>query len=157
MQSLSELLPRWTAEAAEPLPPPPAASVRQAFAKLGSIATEDVLSLYGALGGMRMMDNEYWRLWSLDEIEGQTPSEFGVLFSDYCISCWEYRLKPVDSEHSAVYVDYFDGCAPKLVAATLEEFFERYTTSARALLDEGSIRAEDAAQPVAAADGFSAR
>jgi hypothetical protein len=157
MLSLAQLLPRWVAEATEPLPPQPAEMIRQVFESLGSVATLDVLALYSSLGGMRMMDNEYWRLWPLDEIAGQSPSEFGVLFSDYCISCWEYRLRPVDSDHSAVYVDHFDGSAPVLVAATLEEFFDRYTSAARSLLDAGSVSSKGDAQPFAAADGSAAR
>lgn len=84
------------------------------------------------------MDNEYWRLWSL-EVAEQTPSEAGILFSDYCISCWEYRLRPVSPSQSAVYVDYGDGVPPNLVAASLEEFLERYVSDARALLDEPSF------------------
>ncbi len=139
MQSLVSLLLRWKAEATEPLPPASPEAVKLVFERLGSFATADVLALYGRLGGMRTMDDEYWRLWSLDEIGEQRSSESGVLFSDYCISCWEYRLKPVTPEHSAVYIDLFDGSAPTLVAGTLVEFFDRYVTSARALLDARSL------------------
>ncbi len=85
------------------------------------------------------MDNEYWRLWSLEEVAEQVPSEAGILFSDYCISCWEYRLRPVSLSRSAVYVDCYDGVSPRLVAASLEEFLERYVSGARALLDERSL------------------
>jgi len=140
MQALSKLLPRWANEGTDPLPPEARAAVQQVFEHLGFVATEDVLSLYGAIGGMQMMDDEYWRLWPLEEVAEQSPSSAGVLFSDYCISCWEYRVKPVSAEHSAVYVDHFDGTPPKLVAASLSEFFERYVSNARALLDETSLR-----------------
>jgi len=139
MRALGELLPRWIEEATDPLPPEETAAVRQIFESLGSIATPDVLALYGYLGGMRVMDNEYWRLWPLEEVANQVSSETGILFSDYCISCWEYRLKPVSSDRSAVYVDRYDGVPPILVAASLEEFLERYVFDARALLDEGSL------------------
>lgn len=142
MQPLVQLLPRWVAEGTELLPPEPREAVEQVFSSLGSIATADVLSLYTTMGGMRVMDNEYWRLWPLDEIADQIPSEFGVVFSDYCISCWEYRLKPVTSSHSAVYVDHFNGSTPTMVAATLEEFFNSYVNSARALLDGGSLNSK---------------
>ncbi|MEO3693059.1 hypothetical protein [Roseateles paludis] len=134
--ALFSLLPRWVAEGAEPLPPERPGEVAKVFEHLGSIATPDVVSLYSTLGGMRTMDEEYWRLWTLEEIAAQSFSEFGVLFSDYLISCWEYRLRPVSETHSSVFVDRFDGSPPALVAATLEEFFQRYATSAQDLLNQ---------------------
>lgn len=126
------------------MPPEPAEAVQRVFTRLGSHATPDVLALYGALGGMRMMDDEYWRLWSLEEVGPQLPSERGLLFSDYCISCWEYRIKPVSAHRSAVYVDHFDGMPPALVASSLEEFLDRYVLNARALLDAPSMGIRDA-------------
>ena len=102
MHALRQLLPRWTDEATNPLPPETPSAVEQVFRHLGFAATADVLALYGTLGGMRVMDNEYWRLWSFAEVAEQVPSESGILFSDYLMSSWDYRLKPISPEHSTV-------------------------------------------------------
>lgn len=139
MLILSMLQPRWESENVKPFPPESPARVRAAFASVGAVATPDVIALYGAIGGMAQMDNEYWRVWPLDEVTAQQRSEHGVVFSDYLISCWEYRLKPVSALHSAVYVDYFDGTEPQLVADSLTSFLEQYAIDARRLLDATSL------------------
>lgn len=141
MHSLNQLVPRWLEESTGLLPPESPDTVRDVFVSLGWMASADVVALYGRLGGMSQMDNEYWRMWSLDEIAEQPPSEFGVVFSDDLISCWEYRLKPVSPGQSAVYADHFNGNPPLLVADSLEAFFARYAASARALLVEDSVQA----------------
>jgi hypothetical protein len=83
------------------------------------------------MGGMENMTNDYWRHWSMAEIlsENHEASEFGVLFADYLISSWCYRVKAKPDNTSAVYVDHFDGKAPILVANSLEEFFDQYLKS----------------------------
>lgn len=139
LEVLSSLLGRWGAEGAEPMPPEKAEAIRDAFQLLGGVATADVILLYSMIGGMRMMDNEYWRLWSLEEVGAQKPSEHGVLFGAYCISCWEYRLKPISPEHSAVYVDRHDGSSPVIVAQNLEKFIERLLVDAGSVLDPGAV------------------
>jgi hypothetical protein len=138
VRSLPELLSRWEHEKVDPLPGEPAEAVHIAFAKLGVHATSDVVRLYSEIGGMRMMNEEYWRLWPLAEVAAQRPSPHGVLFSDYCISCWEYRLKPTGNDRSAVYVDHHNSKPPVLLASSLDEFFQRYLADARSLLDLGS-------------------
>lgn len=135
MRFINSLLLQWASEGVEPLPPESPDAVREAFACAGMVATTDVIALYGAIGGMRMMDKEYWRLWPLAEVREQRPSAHGVLFSDYLISCWEYRLKATSSDTSAVYIDRFDNTSPTLVAPSLESFFELYIADASTLLD----------------------
>jgi len=102
------------------------------FARLNAIATPDVAYLYEQLGGMENMTNAYWRHWPMEEIllANKQPSAFGVLFADYLISSWAYRLKAVSDSTSAVYVDHFDGHEPTLVAGSLEQFFDNYLRSA---------------------------
>lgn len=139
MHSLSTLLQRWKSEDVGPSPPESAEAVKHAFVALGVEATSDVLHLYRAIGGMDKFDNELWRLWPLAEIVAQEPSARGVVFSDYCLSCWEYRLRPVSANQSAVYLDLYDGEPPKQVASSLEEFFDLYVANARALLDPGPL------------------
>jgi hypothetical protein len=128
MQSLRKLIQRWQRESVGARDPSSAESVRRTFAELGSVATLDVVSMYEAIGGMDAMDDEYWRLWPLSEVvsEYQHRAGFGLLFSDYLLSSWSYRLKPTSAEVSAVYVDHFDGTSPVLMASSLEEFFDRY-------------------------------
>jgi hypothetical protein len=88
--------------------------------------------MYQAIGGMEVMDDGYWRLWPLPEIvaENQPRSGYGLLFSDYLICSWCYRLKPQSAATSAVYLDHFDGAAPILVAANVEQFFDKYAADA---------------------------
>ena len=140
MRVLRKLQSRWNSEGVEPLPAENPVAVREAFNAVELQATADVIALYSAIGGMRMMDNEYWRLWSLAELREQAKSIHGVVFSDYCISCWEYRLKPISQDISAVYIDRYDGSPPVLVARSLESFLEQYSVNARSLLNAESIR-----------------
>jgi hypothetical protein len=128
MQSLNTLLKRWANEDVGALPGVEASSVQACFASLDSVATADVIALYAEIGGMDKMDKEYWRHWSLSEIESEnkSPSPSGVLFADYMISCWCYRVKAVSQEVSAVYIDFFNDKNPTLVANSLEEFFSMY-------------------------------
>lgn len=82
---------------------------------------------------MEEMDHEHWRCWPLSEIESEntTPSAFGVLFADYMASSWCYRLKAVSENTSAIYIDFFDGREPTLVANSLEQFFDAYVNGSR--------------------------
>ena len=132
MRSLKILVKQWAAEHVLPLPPVAADAVRATFSRLNTVATPDVLHLYSLMGGMENMTNDYWRHWSMDEIlsENREASEFGVLFADYLISSWCYRVKARPDNTSAVYVDHFNGGKPCLVANSLEEFFDQYLRSA---------------------------
>jgi hypothetical protein len=125
MRRLAQLFERWMSEEVHPHPPASEASVRQVFSSLGSRATREVIELYGAIGGMDSMDNEHFRLWPLAEVQSENDdhaSTKGVLFADYFVACWCYRLLPMDNERSAVFVDYFDHRQPVLVAESLEAF-----------------------------------
>ena len=128
IQSLNALLTRWANEDVGPLPGENADAVEATFNGLDSVATTDVIHLYAAIGGMEKMDKEYWRHWPLSEIasENTTQSPFGVLFADYMISSWCYRLKATTTETSAVYIDFFNGKEPSLIANSLEDFFNVY-------------------------------
>ncbi len=143
MKSLEGLLERWNLEGVNTLSPESEERVRLTFSKLGLQPTQDVIQLYGIIGGMEMMDNEYWRLWPLSEIEARSSeiSEYGVLFSDYCLDCWAYRIKPNDAGSSAVYVENFDGKTPTMVAENLSQFFDMYVANARELLDKVGTKA----------------
>ena len=141
MRILASLMKSWQSEGIPLIAPETEASIRQAFARVGSRATSDVVFLYSSFGGMDEMDKEYWRLWSLAEVGLENPvsSGSGVLFSDYLMSCWSYRLRPNEYDTSSVLVDYFDGAEPSVVANTLEEFFEFYAANATLLLDAKSL------------------
>ncbi|MFO1227389.1 hypothetical protein [Roseateles sp.] len=122
------MIERWKGDGLVLLPAEPESAVRAAFSKVGSTATADVISMYATLGGMPEMDKEYWRLWSLADIqiENATSTATGVLFSDYLISCWSYRLVPNEDDTSSVFVDYFNDDQCIHVASSLEEFFGKY-------------------------------
>ena len=126
---------RWKKEGITLLPPESPQAVAEAFARVGSIATRDVLEFYSEFGGMEPMDDGFLKIWSLSEIVADNPerSELGPLFADYLISCWSFRLKPVDSERSAVYVDHHNGPKPlELVARSLSEFLTIYERDPKA-------------------------
>ena len=139
MDSLHTLVNRWQSENVGPLPPYGEAIIRATFLSAGIKPPSDLLYLYGVIGGMDVGTNEMWRLWPLNEVEANKSdaNEFGVLFSDYFISCWCYRIRPNDAYTSSVYVDYFDGRQPFLVAQTLKQFFDRYKADADDLLEGG--------------------
>ena len=123
------LVRRWRKEGITPLPPESPQAIADAFARVGSIATPDVLEFYSEFGGMEPMDDGFLKIWSLSEIVADNPerSEFGPLFADYLISCWSFRLKPDGAERSAVYVDHHSGTKPpELVATSLAEFLAIY-------------------------------
>lgn len=88
----------------------------------------ETVALYTFLGGMEMMDNLLWRMWSLEEIESASreKSEFGVLFADFLIDSHVYRLRQADRQHSEVWVEGFDLGPPVLIAKSLTEFFAAY-------------------------------
>lgn len=130
---LQSLIHRWKSEGIELLQPELPETVEATFRRLGSRATRDVITLFSALGGMEKMDDGFLRLWPLREMEAEnsTRSEFGPIFADYLISCWCFRLRPIDDETSAVYVDHFSR-PPELVASTLGEFLATYERDPRA-------------------------
>ena len=137
MHALVELLARWRNEGLDLAEPVSAAQVQAVFSKLGATATPDVLAMYAAIGGMHEMNRELWCLWPLELIERENveSSPDGVLFSDYMINSWCYRLKNNGDGTSAVWVDPPDGSPSVPAARTLAEFFELYKTDATQLLD----------------------
>ena len=123
------LVRRWKKEGITLLPPESPAAIADAFARVGSVATGDVLEFYSEFGGMEPMDDGFLKIWSLSALVEDNPerSEFGPLFADYLISCWSFRLKPVSAETSAVYVDHHNARQPpELVANSLAEFLAIY-------------------------------
>lgn len=140
MNSIERLVRRWDSEQCRLLPPVRAEDIVAAFDALGSRATADVVELYEWCGGMEQMDNNYWRLWSLAEMTERNAErgEFGPIFADYLIDSWCYRLKPLNSSESAVYLDYYNGSTPFLLAASLKEFVERLWEDPPGIL-EGNV------------------
>ena len=126
MIHIAELVRRWDVEQSRILPPARSSEVLAAFESIGQKATADVVALYECCGGMEVMDNAYWRLWPLKEFiqENADVGEFGPKFGDYLIDSWGYRLRPLNEEVSAVYVDYFDGNDPAQVTSSLHEFLD---------------------------------
>ncbi|MCV2422309.1 hypothetical protein [Paucibacter sp. DJ2R-2] len=137
MRNLRRMIERWKTEGLVLLPPEPAAAVCETFAKVGAKATADVVSMYAILGGMPEMDKEYWRLWTLSDIQIENTADVatGVLFSDYLISCWSYRLIPNGDDTSAVFADYFNDDKCIRVAGSLEEFFGMYAEDSYQVLE----------------------
>jgi hypothetical protein len=130
---------KWIKEELDVHPPKDKSAIIKCFSAFGFIPTADLLELYGALDGKDCMDDEYFRLWSLNEILEENSSEdsltkakqYGVLFADHCISCWCYRI----NSRGEVFVDYFtEEKEPEIRAESLTEFFELKEKSPDAIL-----------------------
>jgi hypothetical protein len=143
-KSVGSLIARWRKEGVEILPPADRPTVMQAFEAVGSLASGEIVALFALLGGMSEMDNEYWKMWSLQEISeaNRVHSNAGVLFSDYCMDCYQYRLKPIDELVSEVWVEGFDFGPPVLIASSLSEFFEAYISNPDSVLNAPLSRSE---------------
>lgn len=126
-QGLPQLLQAWQRQSLV-LPPELPEKVREVFRRCGAEPTAQVIQMYSMLGGMSEMDDEHWRLWSLAEVEKENAerSPFGLLFSDYLIDSWCFRLKTGECGEMEVYLDAFDGQVPRRVAGCLQEFFTIY-------------------------------
>jgi len=108
--------------------PSSVSEIQRTFISVGSKASKDVIALYSKIGGMDSMENDaLWRLWSLNEIikENKEPSSYGILFSDHCIDCWQYRLRYETEERSSVFID-FGGKDPVKFYDGLDDFLAAY-------------------------------
>ena len=121
---LAQLVAKWLNEAVQELPPENTEDVMTAFQSVGQAVSADVIALHSQIGGMQMMDENYFRLWPLSEIRDLniSPSPHGVLFADYLIDSWQYRIKPISASESMVYVDHCDGKVPQPVGENLQDF-----------------------------------
>jgi hypothetical protein len=73
------LVRRWKKEGIALLPPESPVAVVDAFARIGSVATRDVLEFYSEFGGMEPMHDGGLKIWSLCDIapENSERSELG--------------------------------------------------------------------------------
>jgi hypothetical protein len=140
VKSLELLVERWKSEDVGAFPAYGEAIIHATFGAAGIVPPKDLIHLYCSIGGMEAGDGTLWRLWPLSVVDNRKSdaNEYGVLFSDYLLESWAYRVKPRDSETSEVYVDYFDGRASVLVARSLDQFFDMYLEDADRLLTEAS-------------------
>lgn len=120
---------RWIHEGLDVHPPKDEQSIVNCFKSFGVSPSSELLALYGTLDGKDCMDEEHFRLWSLREIleEGSSDSElartkkYGVLFADYCVNCWCYRI----NNKGEVLIDYFtEEKEPEIRANSLAGFFQ---------------------------------
>jgi len=120
---------KWTKENLDVHPPRNLKAITQSFRALNFDAPEQLVSLYSVLDGKEEMDKEHFRLRRLDEIveENSSQQEFsridehGILFSDYLINSWCYRIK----SNGEVLLDSCEhDRLPTLKSKSLVEFFE---------------------------------
>jgi hypothetical protein len=137
MSPLQTLLTRWASQNLQPEAPESAHATRDAFERVGGVATKDIVELYAQVGGWGLPDNENLTIWPLSQLvaENTAPSPFGTMFADYMIFCWVFRLQMVSSDVSAVYLDRLDGTLPKKVACSLGEFLEALVSKPSKVLD----------------------
>jgi hypothetical protein len=114
-------------------------TIIKCFESFGVTPKTDLLALYHALDGKGNMDENLFRLWSLDEIQKENNSDremeravkFGVLFSDYFINSCCFRV----NKNGEVLVDYFaEGEEPILRSNSVFEFFQLMANDSDAAL-----------------------
>lgn len=96
--------------------------------EVGRRVSRDVLSLYGATGGM---DNSHFdaygfSMWPVNRIvrECQYIQSHDIPFADYLIDSWYYYFRYEDESRSSVW-----GSADfRQLASSVEQFFELYLT-----------------------------
>jgi hypothetical protein len=141
-ECLSILLPQWNKQNLECVPPVSSDEIRRIFTELGSKATSDVVLLYSTVGGMGMMDNEMWTLWDFWTLKHEniqhSASVGSVLFADFLMSSWQYRLKPNADDTSSVYLELAENNTI-LIASSLLTFFQAYLTNASQLLQPSTL------------------
>jgi hypothetical protein len=129
MNSLATLMSAWKTQNLRLLPPEPQERVIATFARFGVHPGDQVMKMYSMVGGFEVPDENDWRLWSLREIEAELPdarAEHGILFSDYLIGCWCFRLRPTVHGEMEVVLDECSGNVPQVVARDLASFFDAY-------------------------------
>ena len=139
MNYIDKTIGKWKNESLPAYKPESKNSVYSTFSYVESVAANDLIELYSKIGGMEEMDEEHFRLWSLQEVKEefdctmqQTNNEkkfvtnFGVQFADHLLNSWVYRVKAVDANNSHVFLDAFDSSEPTLIAKSLHEFFEMF-------------------------------
>ena len=129
MEIFSAFKNKWVKEKINVHPGREEIDIIECFEKFGVTPTKDLIALYETLDGKDEMDEEYFRLWSLKEIIEENGSEreiertlkYGVLFGDYLVNCWCYRI----NKNGEVLIDDFtDGHEPKLKSGSVVEFFQ---------------------------------
>lgn len=129
--AIAPILKAWRGQSLGLRPGRSEEDVRRAFTSIGASVTADVIALYCTVGGIEMPDDNLWQLWSLEEIVDRysLSSQFGIEFSDYCYSCWNFRLLPISPTTSAVYIDWYEPeKIPMQIAPSLEQFLEIYSS-----------------------------
>jgi len=119
---------RWENENLDVYPPKDEESIIECFEQLGLFPSTDLLELYKTMDGKGCMDLEMFELWPLDRIIEENSSEkerekakrFGILFADYSLWCWAFRV----NSKGQVLIDNYDGNEPEIKANSVKEFFE---------------------------------
>ena len=120
---------KWVNEKINVLPGREEKDIIECFETFGITPTKDLIALYETLDGKDDMNEESFRLWSLKEIIEENSSKrdlertlkYGVLFGDYLVSCWCYRV----NKNGEVLIDHFtDGLEPIVKSGSVIEFFQ---------------------------------
>jgi hypothetical protein len=124
----------WRTQGIPVRPPADEALIIATMAEIRRPVSRDVIALYRLLDGFDdcRMDDHMWSLWPLSRIvEEHGEADYTrpyTLFSDYCIRSYLYCFRYLSPDVSSVSVDYFGGEEPVLVAHSVAEFFEAYSS-----------------------------
>jgi len=130
-KAYSELLAIWQNQPDTPTETPLSRNeLDNIFSSLGIKLTPDVVALYSITGGMPdgYPDDQMFELWGRERlIRENTKSRWDYCWiADWLTSSHLYAVKPIDDEHSAVYIDHVCDreTPPEFLAASVYEFAE---------------------------------
>ena len=128
---------KWKRDGIGLLEPQSEIAIKAALDQTRRRYSTDVLALYSLTGGMQNgeSDARAWTLWSLAELVSRNSSydRADILFADFLLNSHLYLFRYLNPNQSAVYVDYFNGCEPEMVAGSVAEFFDLYLNRPGAL------------------------
>jgi hypothetical protein len=126
---------KWIQEELQVGPEVSAGEVVDAFAELGILAPDEVVSVFTVLNGFEesQMDSGCFEFWTLAKIMRENrPNQRFIAFADFLIESHRYALDTETACQTTIYA-CFSTTSFEAVAGSFEEFFEIYLNDASRL------------------------
>jgi hypothetical protein len=129
---LGRCIERWRGEDIPLCPPIGEADIRRIWGRFGRPVSEDILRLYGRVGGFvdgHYTEKLFWSLWPLDRLQSENADDpsAGVKFCDHSLNLVQWELRYQNERQSSVWqVDYLKPGWSLMTATSLESFFRMY-------------------------------
>jgi hypothetical protein len=128
LNAIQVAIQNWQREGVSLLAPLEVASITAAMEGVGRKYSSDVVGLYLITGGMKEgeEDARCFSLWSIDRLiaENSSYKRPHILFADFLIASHFYCFRYQSEQLSSVCVDFLNEQEPKIVAASVAEFFD---------------------------------